>query len=68
VECHRDVGDFHTIIPDNAMEMVEGDFKRKALQAGSTIKPVEAYSRNQNLAASSIRDIQRMFYGTTEWS
>jgi hypothetical protein len=60
-QLHRDVGVFQLIIPDNAMEMVEGEFKKKALRAGSVIKPVEAYSHNQNLAESAIRDLRRMF-------
>jgi hypothetical protein len=51
----------NTIIPDNAMEMVEGEFKRMALRAGSAIKPVEVYTHNQNLAESAIRDLCHMF-------
>jgi hypothetical protein len=60
-QLHQDVGVFHTNIPDNAMEMVEGEFKRMALRAGRAIKPVEVYTHNQNLAESSIRDLCRMF-------
>jgi Reverse transcriptase (RNA-dependent DNA polymerase) len=58
---HRDYGIFHTIIPDNAKELTAGEFKRKALKAGSYIAPIEAYSHNQNLAESAIRELQRMF-------
>ena len=57
----RDVGVFHTIIPDNAKELTEGDFRRKALHAGAQIKPVEAYTHNQNLAESGIRELRRMY-------
>lgn len=32
---HREYGIFHTIIPDNAKELTAGDFRRKALKAGS---------------------------------
>ncbi len=57
----RDVGVFHTIIPDNANELTEGEFRRKAIHAGSSIKPVEAYTHNQNLAESGIRELRRMY-------
>jgi hypothetical protein len=32
---HKDVGVFHTIIPDNALELTEGEFRKKAIHAGS---------------------------------
>jgi hypothetical protein len=59
---HRDVGVFNTLIPNNAMELTEGDFKCKALWAVSCIKPVESYLHNQNLAESAICDLRRMFH------
>jgi hypothetical protein len=40
---HREYGIFHTIIPDNAKELTAGEFRRKALKAGSYIAPIEAY-------------------------
>lgn len=55
---HRDVGVFHTIIPDNAKELVQGEFRRKALQAGASIRPIEPYMHNQNLAESGIRELR----------
>jgi hypothetical protein len=58
---HREYGIFHTIIPDNAKELTQGEFKRKALKAGSYIALIEAYSHNQNLAESDMREIRRMF-------
>ncbi len=57
----REVGVFHTIIPDNAMELTSGEFRRKAVHAGSQIKPVEAYTHNQNLAEAGIRELRRMY-------
>jgi Reverse transcriptase (RNA-dependent DNA polymerase) len=58
---HEDVGIFHTVIPDNAPELIHGEFKRKVLKAGSSLKPVEAYTHNQNLAESAIRKLRRMY-------
>jgi hypothetical protein len=58
---HREYGIFHTIIPDNAKELTAGEFRKKALKAGSYIAPIEAYSKNQNLAESAIRELRRMF-------
>jgi len=49
------------IIPDNAPELVQGDFKRKLLRASVDIKPVEAYSPNQNLAETCIRELKRAY-------
>jgi hypothetical protein len=57
---HKEVGVFATIVPDNAPELVSGDFRRKAIHAGSRIKPIEAYTHNQNLAESAIREVRRM--------
>lgn len=58
---HHDVGIFHTIIPDNAPELAAGDFRKKALHAGSQIKPIEAYTHNQNMAEAAIRELRRMY-------
>jgi len=49
------------MIPDNAPELVQGDFKRKLLRASVDIKPVEAYSPNQNLAETCIRELKRTY-------
>jgi hypothetical protein len=58
---HREYGIFHTIIPDNAKELTAGEFRRKALKAGTHISPIEAYSHNQNLAERAICEFCRMF-------
>jgi hypothetical protein len=58
---HQDVGIFHTIIPDNAPELAAGEFRKKAIRAGSRIKPIEAYTHNQNMAESAIRELRRMY-------
>jgi hypothetical protein len=60
-KLHKEVGVFETIVPDNAPELVAGDFRRKAIHAGSRIKPVEAYTHNQNLAESAIQEVRRMY-------
>lgn len=60
-QLHKDYGIFHTIIPDNAKELTQGEFKRKAQRAGSVIRPVEAYMHNQNRAEAAIREIRRMY-------
>jgi hypothetical protein len=41
---HNNVGVFHTIIPDNAPELIAGDSRKKAIHAGSCIKPVKISS------------------------
>jgi hypothetical protein len=60
-QLHRDIGVFKTIIPDNAMELADGQFRIKAVHAGSVIRPVEAYTHNPNLAESGIRELRRMY-------
>jgi len=55
------VGILKRIIPDNAPALVQGDFKRKLLRASVDIKPVEAYSPNQNLAETRIRELKRAY-------
>jgi hypothetical protein len=57
----RDVGVFHTIIPHNALELASGEFRRKAIHASASVKLVEAYTHNQNLAESAIRELRRMY-------
>ena len=58
---HQQYGVFHTMIPDNAMELTHGEFLQKARRAGSIIHPVEAYTPNQNRAESAIRELKRMY-------
>ena len=48
------------MIPDNAKELTEGDFKRKHNKAQCLIKPVEAYTPNANIAEHVIRELKRM--------
>jgi hypothetical protein len=60
---HRDVGVIHTVIPDNAQELDAGDIRQKVIHAGSILKPVKAYTNNQNLAESaSIRELRQEMY------
>lgn len=57
----RDVGVFNVIIPDNALELTKGEFRRKTLRAGAEMRPIEAYMHNQNLAELCIRELRRMY-------
>jgi hypothetical protein len=63
-EMFRKVGVPRVIIPDNAKELTEGDFKKKALLAGAAILPVEAYTKNANLAEDAIRELKRTYRRT----
>jgi hypothetical protein len=60
-KVHQDFGVFHTVIPDNAMELTYSEFQHKVLWAGSALKPVEAYAHNQNPSESVIHDLCWMF-------
>ena len=53
-----DYGIFHTIIPDNAKELTEGQFKKMAQKFGSQICPIEAFTPNQNKAEAMIRELK----------
>jgi hypothetical protein len=43
----KEFGVYHTIIPYNAPDLVDAEFKFKGLCAGSQINPVESYTHNQ---------------------
>jgi hypothetical protein len=58
---HHYFGAFQVMIPDNAKELTEGEFRAKIRKAGSVLAPVEAYSPNQNRAESAIRELKRMY-------
>jgi hypothetical protein len=60
-QLHSDIGVFHTVVPDNAPELISGEFRKKLIHAGSQIKPVEAYTHNQNMDESAIRELRRMY-------
>ena len=49
------------LMPDNAMALTAGEFKKKARAAGSIIHPIEAHTPNQNRADTMVREIKRMF-------
>ena len=55
------VGVPRVIIPDNAKEMTQGQFRAKALRAQSTIHPIEAYTPNLNIAEDAIRELKRTY-------
>lgn len=49
------------IIPDNAKELMLGEFKKKAQRAQTVLKPIEAYTPNQNFAEGDVRECKRAF-------
>ena len=50
-KLHWDVGIPMTMIPDNAKELTEGEFKRKCNRAATQIKSIEPHTPNQNPCA-----------------
>ncbi|KAL7569693.1 hypothetical protein ACA910_018562 [Epithemia clementina (nom. ined.)] len=59
-ELATTIGVPHTIIPDNAMELTAGDFKHEVHKSGALIRPIEAYTHNQNRAEATIQELRRM--------
>ena len=57
-----DYGVFNTLTPDNAPELVSREFKQKVQKFGCNIKPVEAYTPNQNKAEATIRELKRSYH------
>ena len=57
----RSVGVPRVIIPDNAPDLAEGEFRRKATKCGSHIHPIEAYTPNANIAEDGIRELKRAY-------
>ena len=53
-------GIFNHIIPDNAPELTSHAFRKIVHKYGSRIKPVEAWTPNQNLAEANIRELKRL--------
>ena len=47
------------LIPDNAKELTQGEFKRKALRASCPIHPIEPYTSNANICEDGIRETLR---------
>jgi hypothetical protein len=60
-EDFRTVGIPMAMIPDNTKELTLGQFRKKCLRAQCPILPVEAYTRNANLAEGNIRELKRLF-------
>jgi len=52
----RSVGVPRAIIPDDAAELTQGKFKRKADRAQALIHPMEAYAPNANIAEDGIQE------------
>ena len=57
-----DYGVFNTLIPDNAPELVNREFKCKAQNFHCNTKPVEAYTPNQNKTEAMIRELKRSYH------
>eukprot|EP00980_Cylindrotheca_fusiformis_P018168 scaffold5886_cov93-Cylindrotheca_fusiformis.AAC.2 len=60
----RSVGFPEAMIPDNALELTQGEFRRKLQRAQVDLHPIEAYSPNLNAAEDCIRELKRMFRRT----
>jgi Reverse transcriptase (RNA-dependent DNA polymerase) len=58
---HHDYGAFHTMIPDDAKELILGDFAHKLRKVSTYIHPIEAYTPNQNKAEATIRIVKQMY-------
>jgi hypothetical protein len=43
---HHEYGVFHRVVPDDAKELTQKDYLRKARKAGSIIHPVKPFSPN----------------------
>jgi hypothetical protein len=56
-----EVGIPNRMRPDNAKELVLGQWKRKLQRYGCLLAPVEAHTPNLNLAELSIREVKRLF-------
>ena len=57
----NDYGIFNSVVPDNAPELTSGKFKKTAQKFGCRIKPIEAWTPNQNLAEANIRELKRAY-------
>ena len=57
----REVGIPQVLIPDNAKELTQGEFRKKCRRAQCPIHPVEAFSPNHNLTESVIRELKRHY-------
>jgi hypothetical protein len=58
---HNRYGCFREMIPDNAKELTSHAFNDKLRRAGTVIRPIEAYTPNQNKAEAAIRELKRMY-------
>lgn len=58
----RAVGFPTAIIPDNALELTQGQFLRNAQKAQVQILPVEPYMHNLNFAETCIREVLRLYH------
>jgi hypothetical protein len=47
--------------PDNAKELILGEWKRKLQRFGCLLDPIEAHTPNLNLAELAIRELKRLF-------
>ena len=63
-EFFQQVGIPQVIIPDNAKELTQGEFRKKCKRAQCPIHPIEAYTSNANLAESVIRELMRHYTRT----
>ena len=48
-------------MPDNAMALTVGEFKKKARAVGSIIHPIEAHMPNQNKVEAMLTEINSIY-------
>ena len=60
----NEVGVPMQMVPDNAPELVKGDFRQKCQRVQCPVTPVEAYTPNANDAEATIRELKRHYRRT----
>ena len=63
-ELFQKVGIPNTIIPDNAKELTEGEFRKKCNKAQCRLRSIEAYTPNANIAEGVTRELKRTYRHT----
>ena len=59
---------FNNIIPDNAPELTLGEFHKCAHKFRTRIRPIEAWTPNQNKAEAAIRELKRSYRHAMRWT
>ena len=64
LDLFKNVGVPSLMIPDNAKELTEGEFRKKCRRVHCPIHPIEPYTPNQNRAEGTIREVIRHYSRT----